>query len=80
MILRTIALFLVIAAALLVKNPGLGFYRETCPALVLGIMLLGSYCLGFILEKKRASQDSRIYLCRTLDGAFLSKIIYLCRN
>ncbi len=51
MVNRIIVLFLVIAVTMLFEKLGFGFYRETCPALVLGIILLGAYCLGFILEK-----------------------------
>ena len=74
MILRTIALSLVIAAALLVKNLGLGFYREACPALVLGIMLLGSYCLGFILEKRGLPRIVGYIFAGLLMGPFFLKL------
>jgi Kef-type K+ transport system membrane component KefB len=51
MINRILGLILVIALALLVNNLEFSFYKETCPALVLGIILLGAYCFGFIHEK-----------------------------
>ena len=51
MINRIIGLVLVVAVALLLNSLELSLYKEHCPALVLGIILLGAYCFGFILEK-----------------------------
>ncbi|MFW6147250.1 MAG: cation:proton antiporter [Thermodesulfobacteriota bacterium] len=50
MINRILVLSLVMGVAVLLNSLEFSFYKEACPALVLGIIVLGAYCFGFILE------------------------------
>lgn len=74
MILRSIVLFFLIATIFLVKNLDIDFYREGCPTLALGIMLLGSYCLGFILEKRGLPRIVGYILAGLFMGPFFLKL------
>jgi len=51
MINRITGLVLIIAVVLLLNILELSFYKANCPALILGIILLGAYCFGFIGER-----------------------------
>ncbi|MFO8164008.1 MAG: cation:proton antiporter [Desulfatiglandales bacterium] len=77
MIHRIIGLFFVISVTLLVKNLDLGLYKETCPALVLGTMLLGAYCFGFILEQIGLPRIVGYILAGLLMGPFFLKFYTL---
>ncbi|MFW6140373.1 MAG: cation:proton antiporter [Acidobacteriota bacterium] len=51
MINKIFGFILVIGAMMLLIQLDLGSEQITCPALLLGLILLASYCFGFLLEK-----------------------------
>jgi len=73
MIQRIIGLFLLFQSHSWLKTLIWAFTRETCPALVLGTMLLGAYCFGFILEQIGLPRIVGYILAGLLMGPFFLK-------
>ncbi|MBD3413527.1 MAG: hypothetical protein GF421_03730 [Candidatus Aminicenantes bacterium] len=74
MINKILALILIIAAALLLIHLRLDVYPENSPTLVLGLILLGAYCFGFLLEKIGSPRIVGYILAGLLMGPFFLKL------
>ncbi|MBS3819685.1 cation:proton antiporter [bacterium] len=74
MINKILALVLVIASMMLLLQWGLGEYRENCPVLVLGLILLAAYCFGFLLEKVGLPRIVGYILAGLFMGPFFLKL------
>ncbi len=71
---KILGLVLVITAVLLLINLGLGIYQGNCPTLVLGLILLGAYCFGFLLEKIGSPRIVGYILAGLFMGPFFLKL------
>jgi len=77
MINKILALILIIASVFLLIQLGLGDFQESCPALVLGLILLASYCFGFLLEKIGLPRIVGYILAGLFMGPFFLKLYTL---
>jgi len=77
MINRILGLIVVITAVLLIIHLGLDVFHKNCPNFVLGVILLASYCLGYLFEKIGFPRIVGYILAGLLMGPFFLKLFTL---